>query len=249
MSDETLMAYADGELDPPQRAAGRAGHARPIPRWPPRSSAIAPCAPTCSPPSPACSTNRCRRACSRRRRRAARLRRCASTCWRSRRRAALAGALGLGQWSALAATLAVGVLVGALGWRASHAGADAAPFGRQGDALVARGELADGAVAAVGGERPATTASGVRLGVSFRATDGHYCRSFTHGVDRRPGLPRRRRLAYSGAGRGRGRSRAPTARPAAPCRPRCSMRSTRRIAGRALDAAAERAARARGWQP
>ena len=46
------------------------------------------------------------------------------------------------RWGALAASLVVGVLAGALGWQAFD-NAGQAPFGRRGGAVVAQGELAD----------------------------------------------------------------------------------------------------------
>ena len=150
-------------------------------------------------------------------------------------------------WGALAASLVVGVLAGALGWRGTHPADGAALFGRQGDALVARGPLAD-ALSQQLAAASAPGAGGVRMGVSFRARDGAYCRSFTLGAN--AGLACRGGqewripvLAESERQQGEYRQ-AGTALPAA-----VLDAIDQRIAGPALDAQAERAARARGWQP
>lgn len=150
------------------------------------------------------------------------------------------------QWSAMAASLAVGVLAGALGWRGMHAGADAAPFARQGDALVAQGALATALSQQLAAAAPG--AGGVQMGVSFRATDGHYCRSFTLGATAglacRSGQDWRIPVLAEGEAAQGAYRQAGSALPAA-----VLDAIDGRIAGRALDAQAERAARARGWQP
>lgn len=148
------------------------------------------------------------------------------------------------QWTAMAASLAVGVLAGALGWQGWHAGA-AAPFARQGDALVAQGPLATALsqqLAAPG------DAGGVRLGVSFRAQDGHYCRSFTLGAT--AGLACRSGEAWRIPVLAEGEAQQGAYRQAGSALPAAVLDAIdQRIAGPALDAQAERAARARGWQP
>jgi hypothetical protein len=147
------------------------------------------------------------------------------------------------QWGAIAASLAAGVLAGAFGWQQLKGG-EAAPFGRQGDALVARGELAE----ALSQRLAADAAGPVSLGVSFEAKGGAYCRSFKLGTTaglacreggewRIPVLAQDRQAeqgAYRQAGSGM---------PAA-----VLDAIDERIGGASLDAAAERAARARGWQ-
>jgi hypothetical protein len=147
------------------------------------------------------------------------------------------------QWGAIAASLAAGVLAGALGWQQLK-GNDS-PFDRQGDALVARGELAD----ALSQRLTADAAQGaLKLGVSFQARDGGYCRSFQLGSTaglacRDGGAWRIPVLAQSGeAGQGAYRQ-AGSGMPAA-----VLDAIDERIAGASLDAAAERAARAQGWQ-
>jgi hypothetical protein len=150
------------------------------------------------------------------------------------------------QWGAMAASLAVGVLAGVLGWRATQAGAGGAPFGREGDALVARGALAQALSQQLAAEAPA--AGAVKVGVSFRATDGHYCRSFTLGAS--AGLACRSGEAWRVAVLAEGAAQQGAYRQAGSALPAAVLDAIdQRIAGRALDAQAERAARARGWQP
>lgn len=151
------------------------------------------------------------------------------------------------RWGALAASLAVGVLAGALGWRAFDAGES--PFARSGGAMVAQGELADAlshrlAAEPVGGDA-------VRLGVSFRDRDGAYCRSFLLGTTggfacRQGGQWRIPVLAQ--AERQQGEERAGAYRQAGSAMPAAVLDAIdQRITGGTLDAPAERAARDRGW--
>lgn len=149
------------------------------------------------------------------------------------------------QWGAMAASLVVGVLAGVLGWQGTHAAADAVPFARQGGALVAQGELASALSQRLAAE---PGAGEMQVGVSFRARDGRYCRSFVLGAE--AGLACRSGdqwrvpvLAEGESGQGAYRQ-AGSALPAA-----VLDAIDQRIAGPALDAQAERAARARGWQP
>jgi hypothetical protein len=147
------------------------------------------------------------------------------------------------QWGAIAASLAAGVLAGALGWQQLKGG-EAAPFGRQGDALVARGELAE----ALSQRLAADAAGPVSLGVSFEAKDGAYCRSFKLGATaglacREGGEWRIPVLAQDGQAAHGAYRQAASGMPAA-----VLDAIDERIAGASLDAAAERAARARGWQ-
>jgi hypothetical protein len=146
------------------------------------------------------------------------------------------------QWGAIAASLALGVFAGALGWRQVQ-GKDASPIGRQGDALVAQGELA-----AALSQQLAAQAGPVQLGISFQAKQGNYCRSFRLGATaglachedgqwRIPVLAQQegqQNMAYRQAG-----STMP---------PAVLEAIDQRIAGSSLDAAAEREARAQGWQ-
>lgn len=75
------------------------------------------------------------------------------------------------EWGALAATLLVGVLAGTVGQRNS---ADATLVD---GTLVARGQLAE----ALSQQLASTAPSTVKIGVSFVARDGSFCRSFVMG--------------------------------------------------------------------
>jgi hypothetical protein len=242
LSDEILMAYADGELDAPQReqveqamrsdpqVAAAVERHRAL-----RADVFAAFAGVLDEPVPARLQPR-------------------QGAQRVRVDAlAVAGARPLParwswpQWTAMAASLAVGVLAGALGWQGMHAGADASPFGRQGDALVARGGLAT-ALSQRLAAAPGADAGGVRLGVSFRATDGHYCRSFTLGTT--AGLACRDGDAWRIPVLAEGEAEHGAYRQAGSALPAAVLDAIdQRIAGQALDAQAERAARERGWQP
>jgi hypothetical protein len=88
----------------------------------------------------------------------------------------------------------------------------------------------------------------VRLGVSFRATDGHYCRSFTLGTT--AGLACRDGDAWRIPVLAEGEAEHGAYRQAGSALPAAVLDAIdQRIAGQALDAQAERAARERGWQP
>jgi anti-sigma factor RsiW len=148
------------------------------------------------------------------------------------------------QWGGMAASLAAGVLAGALGWQQLRGG-EAGPFSRAGDAIVARGELADALSRQLAADAPA---GAVRVGVSFAAKGGQYCRSFqlgsTAGLACREGGEWRIPVLAQDAQNGQAAYRqAGSAMPAA-----VLEAIDERIAGTSLDAAAERAARARGWQ-
>jgi len=148
------------------------------------------------------------------------------------------------RWGALAASLAVGVLAGALGWQAFD-NAGQAPFARRGGAMVAQGELADALSQRLAAE-PAH-ADAVRLGVSFRDRDGAYCRSFMLGTTggfacRQGGEWRIPVMAQAEQEQVGAYRQAGSAMPAA-----VLDAIDQRIAGGTLDAPAERAARDRGW--
>lgn len=147
------------------------------------------------------------------------------------------------QWGAMAASLAVGVLAGVLGTGAMGGAGELAVARDAGGALLARGRLADAldrqlASAAPKGE--------LRIGMSFQANDGNYCRSFMLGASaglacreggswRIPVLAaaQRQETAYRQAG--------------AVLPPAVLEAVDARIVGATLDAAAERGARDRGW--
>ena len=81
--------------------------------------------------------------------------------------------MGVAQWGAMAATLALGVVVGQYGL----GGGSDAPFAQQGSALIASGPLEDAL------ETQLASAQGddsdYRIGLTFRAKTGNICRSFT----------------------------------------------------------------------
>lgn len=149
----------------------------------------------------------------------------------------------LPEWAALAAALVLGLVLAQ--WLPLHDGdlLATAPDGR----LLARGELAQALDTRLSGD----AADGVAVGLSFRASDGGYCRSF---VLQRPqplaGLACRHEEGW----------RVPVlseAEPAAGSELRLASTPLpsavlgeidARIAGEPLDAAAERAARAAGWR-
>jgi hypothetical protein len=148
------------------------------------------------------------------------------------------------QWGGMAASLAAGVLAGALGWQQLR-GSDASPIVQQGGELLAHGELADALTQRLASEAPVGQ---VRLGVSFQAKGGEYCRSFrlaaTAGLACREGARWRIPiLAQDREPEQAGYRQAGSAMPAA-----VLDAIDQRIAGSSLDAAAERAARAQGWQ-
>jgi len=145
-------------------------------------------------------------------------------------------------WAAMAASLAVGVFVGILATREP-----AAPYASVDGALVARGDLdlaLDSQLAS-----DAADASGVRIGFSFKDRDGDYCRTFhlQHGISV-AGLACRsgkdwqlQVLAAAPAQEG-------DLRPAAAMPIAVLQTVDAAIDGEPLDAAAEAAARERHWQ-
>lgn len=149
------------------------------------------------------------------------------------------------QWGAMAASLVVGVLAGALGWQGTHGGASPASFARQDGALVAQGEVARALSRQLASEQGEK--ADIRVGVSFQAKDGSYCRSFTLGATgglacRSGGQWRVPVLVEGGQEEGGAYRQAGTAMPSA-----VLDAIDERIAGRTLDAAGERAAREQGW--
>lgn len=245
-SDETLMAYADGELEPAARAevesamrgdpevAARVARHQAL-----RTDVFAAFAPVLDEPVPA------------------RLSAAATPAKvadldaaRAARQAPAAVAPARGwswaQWGGMAASLAIGVLAGSLllGGGGS-AGQPQSAIAAVDGALVARGALADAlssqlASGAAGG-------AGVKIGVSFAAKDGTLCRSFTIGAAaglacRQGGqwtLPVMAEAPQGAAGEYR---QAGSATPAA-----VLDAIDARISGPALDAEGERAARQGGW--
>lgn len=145
--------------------------------------------------------------------------------------------LGWAQWGGMAASLLLG---GLLGYHGLPGGAGSAV-----DAgLQAHGTLAQALDRQLAGD----TLAGVTPGLSFVARGGQYCRSFVAGAE--AGLAcregehwRLRQLEAMPAQTGASFRTAATALPAALLERIDAMRE-----GDALDAAAERRARAQGWQ-
>ncbi|VXC57481.1 anti-sigma factor [Massilia sp. 9I] len=147
-------------------------------------------------------------------------------------------------WLALGAALVLGAVGGALGWQELAPDPGIVMLEASDGALVARGRL----VEALGGQlaSPGPSETGVRIGVTFVSKDGSYCRSFV--VDTTAGL----------ACRGGGRWTIPVlAQPQAGTAwldgstlpPAVQAAIDARIVGATLDPAAERAAQQRGWAP
>ncbi|WP_372785658.1 anti-sigma factor [Phenylobacterium sp.] len=144
------------------------------------------------------------------------------------------------QWAAMAACLALGVVGGRELWP------ERGLLAPEGPALVARGEL-DKALTL----QLASDTGPVKVGLSFKASDGHYCRTFEAGAEHLAGLACRRD--------GRWEAQTTTAwspQPAADYRTASSVVPPAVLAGvdalrqgETLDAAGERAARDRGWRP
>lgn len=80
---------------------------------------------------------------------------------------------GLAQWGAMAATLALGIVVGQYGLN----GGPDSPFAQQGGALVASGPLENALDRQLASTQPDD--SDFRIGLTFRARTGAVCRSFT----------------------------------------------------------------------
>lgn len=140
---------------------------------------------------------------------------------------------GLPQWSAVAASLVVGVL----GGRA------AIP---ENDPLALRGELARTL------DKGLTVDAGtVQVGLTFRKADGRYCRTFFSEQDRLAGLACRSEAGWSAHTLTAWRPvSGPTYRTAGAETPPAILAAVDAlIVGEPLDATAERLARSRGWGP
>jgi hypothetical protein len=152
------------------------------------------------------------------------------------------------QWGALAAMLVVGIVVG---WLAlSLLERDTSMVGRDG-ALRARGQLADALTRQAAG----AAGSGVRIGSSFVSTQGQHCRSFVlEGVTGKSHLAGL--ACQTGAGWGIAAIIDDLAPPSSlgadtaglDVPPLIHAVIDQRIAGQALDAAAEQEALRRGWR-
>jgi anti-sigma factor RsiW len=152
------------------------------------------------------------------------------------------------QWGAMAASLVVGVLLGPL----LRPSAPQAPLETSGGRVLASGVLSQALSRQLASAQP--PGAPVAIGVSFRARSGDYCRTFV--------LRESQSLAGLACRAGPGwqvvalaQSEAPGAaaggyRQAASALPPAVARTLDElIVGEPLDAAAETAARERGWKP
>ena len=162
------------------------------------------------------------------------------------------------QWGALAASLIVGLLLGPWLWR----GIEPAPVVTKSGALLAHGSLARALSEQLASNQPATAA--VQIGVSFRSRSGLYCRTFALREEstlaglacHEPSGWRVEALAATESqAAGSGYRAAASALPLSGYRaaasalpPAIAGTLDALIAGEPLDARAEAAARASGWR-
>ena len=220
--DERLIAYVDGELSPPDRAGFEAEMA--------------------ADPALAADVDRHRRLAKDvgdafdpvlEEPIPARLLTVASAANDPRRR------IGPPAWAALAASLVLGVLIGRAVWPLTG------PLVADHGALVAQGPIAKALTTQLAADRGV-----VKVGLSFRTTGGRYCRTFQSTADRLAGLACRDdgrwtvRTVTTWAPQPQGAYR--TAGSETP--PEVLAAVDKLAAGPALDAAAERAARDKGWR-
>lgn len=237
-SDETLMAYADGELDAATREAVEAAAAadselaqRIAQHRALRARVAQAFDPVLTEPVPA------------------RLLASARAAPGAPRSAAVIGLhtrprWSWPQWSALAASLVLGVLLGPLLLRPSPG-----PIDTHGGQL-----LASQALSRALSEQLAGPAAGepISIGISFRAKDGAFCRTFVvHEAQSLAGLACRKRsswqvLALAPAAES-GTAAAGYRQAGSTVPPPVARALDDLIAGEPLDAAGEAAARARGW--
>jgi anti-sigma factor RsiW len=140
------------------------------------------------------------------------------------------------QWGAMAASLVVGLMIGGT----AH-NRDAGYVRDDGGALVASGKLADALqtqLASTQGTNPE-----VRIGTSFAAKDGGYCRTFEsaslNGIACRAGKDWQLKQTLSGNGTSAYRQASAGA---------LAEAAAAIMAGDAMDAAAEKAAAEKGWR-
>lgn len=153
------------------------------------------------------------------------------------------------QWTAIAASLIIGVVVGRLAlMRTKSPG----PLAMRGGRVLAAGMLADALSHQLAGDQTATAP--VRIGVTFRSKAGEYCRTFSL---RQPGalagLACRAtdgwELGVLARTESPGGSSGAYRQAASPMPPAVIAAVANQIAGEPLDAHAEAAARGRHWHP
>ena len=242
--DETLMAYADGELDEAQRAAIAAAIkqdpelARRVERHRALRAEVAGAYATVmdQPVPERLLAAAGARATDRERRPAEVLQ------FPTRATPPAARRWGVPQWAGMAASLLLGVL---LSWRLFAPG-DEMLMASEGGALVARGALASALDQQLAGTQRDTDP--VLVGISFRAQDGGYCRSFTLREAATAGLACRVdgewNIAVTSDAPASGDLRQAQSPPSA-----VLQAIEGRISGEPLDAAGEEAALRAGWNP
>jgi hypothetical protein len=148
---------------------------------------------------------------------------------------------GAREWTAMAASVLLGV---ALAWRALTPGEH---FAEAGGALVARGDLAEALDAQLASHQPAGGA--VQIGLTFKAADGSYCRSFTLRAANTAGLACRAGDEWRIPATTSVEAGTSGLQTAGSGTPRAILDAVEaRIAGEPLDAAAEEAALRSGWK-
>jgi anti-sigma factor RsiW len=150
------------------------------------------------------------------------------------------------EWGAMAATLVVGVLAGTIAAKGLGGDEQLAAFDNKAGALMAQGKLDQALTQQLASAAP--NDPNVKLGVSFVSKEGSYCRSFmlpsTAGLACRNGGQWQIPVLTNGAmGAATEYRQAGTALPAA-----VLEAIDDRIVGQALDANAERAAQKQGWK-
>lgn len=150
------------------------------------------------------------------------------------------------EWGALAATLVVGVLAGTIGAKGLGGDDQLAGFDNSAGMLTAQGKLAHALSQQLASAAAADP--NVKVGISFVSKEGGYCRSFmlpsTAGLACRNGAEWRIPVLTNGAmGAATEYRQAGSALPAA-----VLEAIDERIVGQALDANAERVAQKNGWK-
>lgn len=143
------------------------------------------------------------------------------------------------QWAAMAATLAIGLVGGAM-----FAGRQTAPVTFEGGRLVAAAGLEEALTTRLAS---APAATGTRIGLTYRAAGGEICRTFSDGgasgLACREGGDWRIRGLVQDAREGTGEFRM-----ASGPDPQIAAMVEESIAGQPFDAVAEQAAMERGWR-
>jgi hypothetical protein len=149
------------------------------------------------------------------------------------------------EWGAIAATLAIGVLAGSLGLKGVQDETQLASMVGGNGLPTAHGKLDEALTAQLASAAPA--GGNVRIGVSFIGRDGQYCRSFQMasmaGLACRSGKEWKIPVMAEGAAAGGGDYR----QAASAIPPAVLEAIDARAVGPSLDAAGEQAAARRGW--